>query len=49
MLSGTAQILGEIRYFNGWIERKRSLIHSVENNLLDFYHRTPGAFWAASF
>ena len=47
MLSGTAQILGEIRYFSGWIERERSLIHSVENNLLDFYHRTPGAFWAA--
>ena len=47
VLSGTAQILSRIRYFNGWIERERSLIHSVENNLLDFYHRTPGAFWAS--
>ena len=24
-----------------WMERKRSLIHSVENKLLDFYHHTP--------
>ena len=46
-LSTTARILGRIRYFNGWIERERSLIHSVENNLLDFYHHTPGAFWAS--
>jgi uncharacterized protein (TIRG00374 family) len=47
MLSGTAQILGRIPYFKGWVERKRSLIRSVENNLLDFYHHTPGAFWAS--
>src|SRR6266849_692395 len=47
VLSRTAQILGRIRYFRGWIERERSLIHSVENNLLDFYHHTPGSFWAS--
>jgi len=47
VLSGTAQIVGRIRYFENWIERKRSVIHSVENNLLDFYHRTPGSFWAS--
>ena len=47
VLSGTAQILGRIRYFSGWIERERSLIHSVENNLLDFYHHTPGSFWGS--
>jgi uncharacterized protein (TIRG00374 family) len=47
VLSGTAQIVGRIRYFKDWIERKRSVILSVENNLLDFYHRTPGSFWAS--
>ena len=47
VFSGTARILGRIRYLNGWIERKRSLIRSVENKLLDFYHHTPGAFWGS--
>jgi uncharacterized membrane protein YbhN (UPF0104 family) len=47
VLSGVARILGQIRYFRAWIERERSLIHTVENNLLDFYHYTPGAFWAS--
>jgi len=46
VLSGTAKILGRVRYFRPWIERERSLIHSVERNLLDFYHRTPASFWA---
>jgi len=44
VLSGSAQTLGRTRYFSGWIERKRSLIHSVETKLFDFYHRTPGSF-----
>jgi phosphatidylglycerophosphate synthase len=47
VLSGTAQIVGRIRYFEDWVERKHAVIHSVENNLLDFYHRTPGSFWAS--
>ncbi len=47
VLSGTARIVGRIRYFKDWVEGKRSVIHSVENNLLDFYHRTPGSFWAS--
>jgi len=47
VFSGTAQTLGRIRYFSGWIERKRSLIQSVEDSLLDFYHDTPGPFWAS--
>ena len=49
VLSGTAQIIGRIPYCSDWIERKRSLIHSVEENLLDFYHHTPGSFWASFF
>lgn len=47
VLSGAARNLGKIRYFGAWIERERSLIHSVEDNLLDFYHHTPGVFWAS--
>ena len=47
VLSGTARIVGRIRYFKDWVEGKRSVIYSVENNLLDFYHRTPGSFWAS--
>jgi len=47
IFSGTARILGRIRYFSAWIERERALIHSVENKLLDFYHHTPGAFWGS--
>ncbi len=47
VLSGSAQTLGRIRYFSGWIERKRSLIHSVETKLFDFYHRTPISFWGS--
>jgi uncharacterized protein (TIRG00374 family) len=47
VLSVTARVLGRLRYFKSWIERERSLIDSVENNLLDFYHRTPSSFWAS--
>jgi phosphatidylglycerophosphate synthase len=46
VLSLTTKILGRVPYFSKWIERECSLIHSIENNLHDFYHRTPGAFWA---
>jgi hypothetical protein len=44
VFSVTAQILGRILLFSAWIDRERSLIHSVERKLLDFYHHTPGAF-----
>jgi phosphatidylglycerophosphate synthase len=47
VLSRTAQTLARIPYCRKWIERERALIHSVENAFLDFYHRTPGAFWAS--
>jgi uncharacterized protein (TIRG00374 family) len=47
VLSGPAETLSRIRYFRGWIERQRGLIDSVEKKLLDFYHRTPGSFWAS--
>ena len=47
LVSGTAQILGRIRVLGGWIERQSSLIESVEHRLLNFYHRTPAAFWGS--
>ena len=47
VFSATANILGRVRYFDRWIERERSLIHSVERKLFDFYHLTPGAFWGS--
>ncbi len=47
VFSGSARALSRVRYFRRWIERERSLIHLVENKLLDFYHHTPGAFWGS--
>jgi phosphatidylglycerophosphate synthase len=47
LFSRTGEVLGRIRYLRPLIERKRALIQSVEDSLLDFYHRTPEAFWAS--
>jgi len=47
LFSRTGEFLGRIRYLRPFIDRKRALIHSVEETLLDFYHRTPKAFWAS--
>ena len=47
VFSGAAHILGRIRLFSAWIDRERSLIHSVERKLVDFYHLTPGPFWGS--
>lgn len=47
VLSGTARVLGRVGHFAGWMERQRSLIHSIEGKLLDFCHHTPAAFWAS--
>ncbi len=47
VLSKTARLAGRVRYFKAWMERERSLIDSIENKLLDFYHETPRAFWGS--
>ena len=47
LFSRTGEVLGRIRYLKPLIDRKRALIHSVEETLFDFYHRTPKAFWAS--
>jgi phosphatidylglycerophosphate synthase len=47
LFSRTGNVLGRIRHLKPLIDRKRALIHSVEESLLDFYHSTPKAFWAS--
>ena len=47
VFSGTAELVGRVPYFRAWIDRKRSLICSVEHKLLNFCHHTPGAFWGS--
>jgi phosphatidylglycerophosphate synthase len=47
LFSRTGEVVGRIRCLKPLIDRKRALIHSVEESLLDFYHSTPKAFWAS--
>ncbi len=47
VFSGTAELVGRVPYFRAWIDRKRTLICSVEHKLHSFYHQTPGAFWGS--
>ena len=47
VFSWSTRLLSRVPHFNGWMERKQSLIHSIEIKLFDFYHQTPRAFWAS--
>jgi phosphatidylglycerophosphate synthase len=47
ILSSTTASLGRLSFFRNWVDKNWRLIHSVENMLFDFYHQTPGAFWAS--
>ena len=47
VFSWSTRLLSRVPHFSGWMERKRSLIHSIESKLFDFYHQTPRAFWAS--
>jgi hypothetical protein len=47
LFSRTGQFVGRIHYLRPMIDRKRMLLHSVEESLHDFYHHTPNAFWAS--
>jgi uncharacterized protein (TIRG00374 family) len=47
VVSGAARLLSRIPLLRGWIERQSPLIEDVEHCLLNFYHRTPGAFWGS--
>ena len=47
LLSGPARALGRLRGIGGWVERRRETIQSVEDELLDFFHHSPSAFWGS--
>ncbi|MGA7415072.1 MAG: lysylphosphatidylglycerol synthase domain-containing protein [Bryobacteraceae bacterium] len=47
VFSSSTRLLSRVPHFSGWMERKQSLIHSIESKLFDFYHQTPRAFWAS--
>ena len=47
VISATTGILARMRLLRVVIERQRPLIESVEHRLLNFYHRTPAAFWGS--
>lgn len=45
VFSGTARVIGRLPWSKNWLDGKQSVIDSAENNLLNFYHETPKAFW----
>ena len=45
VLSGPAGALGRLGKIGRWLEGQRETIQSVEGRLLDFFHRSPAAFW----
>jgi len=47
VLSGSARIIGRVPSLTNWIQKRYSLLQSVENALFDFHHQTPKAFWAS--
>ena len=47
VLSGSARLVGRIRSFKRWIERKFETIQATEEALFDFHHQTPRAFWTS--
>jgi phosphatidylglycerophosphate synthase len=47
LFSRTSEFLGRIRFLKPLIDRKQVLIQSVEERLLDFYHRRPKVFRAS--
>jgi len=47
VFSRAVDVLGRIPYLGEHLKRRRSLICSVEDKLLAFYHKTPRLFWAS--
>ena len=45
MLSGPARALARLGRIGRWVEDKQETIQSVEDQLLDFFHHSPSAFW----
>ena len=47
VLSWSARIIGRVPSLKNWMDKRYSLVQSVEWALFDFYHKTPGAFCAS--
>jgi phosphatidylglycerophosphate synthase len=47
VLSGSAGALRRLGRIGRWVEVRRETIRSVENELLDFFHHSPAAFWGS--
>lgn len=47
VLSCSARIISRVPSLKNWMEKRYSLVQSVECALFDFHHQTPGAFCAS--
>ncbi|HWC17707.1 MAG TPA: lysylphosphatidylglycerol synthase domain-containing protein [Terriglobales bacterium] len=47
MLAGSAGLISRVPGLGSYMQRKKSLIQSIDDKLLDFYHRTPRHFWSS--
>jgi hypothetical protein len=45
VFSGVARAIARLRWSRTWMDGNQSVIGAAENNLFDFYHKTPGTFW----
>lgn len=48
ILSGATRGVGHIPSASAWVARKLSVIESIEEHLLTFHSKEPGAFWSAT-
>jgi uncharacterized protein (TIRG00374 family) len=47
VFSGVARAIARLRWIRTWMDGNQSVIGATENNLFDFYHKTPGIFWGS--
>jgi phosphatidylglycerophosphate synthase len=47
VLSWSARVISRVPSLKNWMEKRYSLVQSVECALFDFHHQTPGAFCAS--
>jgi Lysylphosphatidylglycerol synthase TM region len=47
VLSRCAGVIARLPWCRAWVTGKRSVIRSAENNLYQFCHEAPGAFWGS--
>lgn len=47
ILTASARLISRVLGLRNYMERKESLIRSIDDKLLDFYHYTPFYFWSS--